>query len=96
MMNNPRFCNDDKLQKLRDYYGYKIGKNVKIANTASIDCYPLTIGDNSLISDYTLLTGEIKMGKYCHIAHYTHISGSGGFSFSFAGRNSINLLVLPV
>jgi len=78
MMNSPRFISDKDLQYLRDYCKYKIGKNVKIANSCSIYCKELEIGDNSLISDYTLLTGTIKMGKFCHIAHYTHISGSEG------------------
>jgi len=75
MINN-RFCNDEELQKLRDFYQYKIGKNVKIAINCTLKCEELEIGDNTLISDYALLTGKIKMGKYCHIAHYTHISGS--------------------
>jgi len=52
------------------------GKNVKIHATAVIRNPELvSIGDNSIISDYALITGEVEIGKWCHIAHYTHLSG---------------------
>ena len=70
-----RFLDDFELEQLELSTGYKIGKNVKIARNTVIDCNELEIGDNTIISDFTILTGRIKIGRYCHIAHKVHLSG---------------------
>jgi galactoside O-acetyltransferase len=72
-----RFLTDEGIEYLRRHHDYKIGKGVKIARSAIIDCKELEIGDNCMISDYAILTGNVHMGNYCHVAHYAHISGSG-------------------
>lgn len=68
-----RFLEEYEIDDLRDRF--TIGKNVKIARTAVIDCEELEIGDNTLISDFAILTGKIKIGRFCHIAHKVHLSG---------------------
>lgn len=80
MIDSPRFCHEWDMQALRSK-GYKIGKNVKIATSAVLDCTKLEIGDNTLISDFAILTGDIKIGKFCHIAHKVHLSGHNGIKF---------------
>ena len=48
-----------------------VGKNVKIFDTAKIICPEnISIGDESLIADFTFLYGigkGIKIGYFCHI-----------------------------
>ena len=58
----------------------KLGKNIKIARTATIENPEgVSIGNNSVISDYCLITGEeINIGNWTHIGHYSHLSGKGG------------------
>lgn len=54
----------------------KLGKNVKISNKASIYDYDqIEIGDNSRIDDFCILSGNIKIGKYCHITPMCLIAG---------------------
>ncbi|SHJ72382.1 galactoside O-acetyltransferase [Dethiosulfatibacter aminovorans DSM 17477] len=57
--------------------GFKyIGKNVKISNRASIYNHELiSIGDNSRIDDFCVLSGKITIGKNVHIAVYCNMAG---------------------
>lgn len=54
----------------------KLGRNVKISDKTSIyDCCKIEIGDNSRIDDFCILSGNIKIGKYCHITPMCLIAG---------------------
>jgi acetyltransferase-like isoleucine patch superfamily enzyme len=57
--------------------GFKsIGSNVSISAKASIyDCANITIGDNSRIDDYCVVSGKIKIGKNVHITPMCLIAG---------------------
>lgn len=57
--------------------GFKsLGKNVKISDKASIyDCSEIEIGDNSRIDDFCVISGKIKIGKFCHITPMCLIAG---------------------
>ncbi len=53
-----------------------IGKNVKISDKAAIyDPEKIEIGDQSRIDDFCILSGVIKIGKYCHVTPYCLIAG---------------------
>ncbi|MBI2641237.1 NTP transferase domain-containing protein [Candidatus Roizmanbacteria bacterium] len=52
----------------------KVGKNVKIAETAKL-VGPCFIGDNSVIGDFTLIRGS-HIGKNCLIGGYSEITRS--------------------
>lgn len=72
-----------------------LGKNVKISDKASLyNCNEISIGDNSRIDDYCVLSGKISIGKYCHITPYCLIAGGklgieiGDFS-TFAYRVNV-------
>ncbi len=57
--------------------GFKfLGRNVKISDKASIyDCDQIEIGNNSRIDDFCVISGRIKIGKYCHITPMCLIAG---------------------
>jgi acetyltransferase-like isoleucine patch superfamily enzyme len=57
--------------------GFKsLGRNVKISDKASIyDHASISIGDNSRIDDFCLLSGKIEIGRYVHITPYCNIAG---------------------
>jgi len=57
--------------------GFKsIGLNVKISDKASIyDCEQIEIGDHSRIDDFCVISGKIKIGKYCHITPTCLVAG---------------------
>lgn len=60
------FYNEEELQKL----GFlKLGKNVKISKLASIYNFnEISVGDNSRIDDFCVLSGKIEIGRNVHIA----------------------------
>jgi galactoside O-acetyltransferase len=63
--------------------GFKsIGKNVKISkNCTIIGCQNISIGSNTRIDDYSVITsetGSVTIGSYVHIASHSIIVGSGG------------------
>jgi len=49
--------------------GFKeLGKNVKISSNVSIyDASSISIGDFSRVDDFCVLSGNIEIGRYCHI-----------------------------
>ncbi len=66
----------------------KLGKNIKISNKASIYNHDqITIGDNSRIDDFCVLSGKIYIGHNVHIAVFCNIAGGekGVFINDFAG-----------
>ena len=53
------------------------GKNVLISRKASIyNANKISIGDNVRIDDFCILSGNISIGSYVHIAAYTALYGS--------------------
>ena len=75
MINNS-FLNVEELKKL----GFKkIGENVKISKyTCFYSPEKIEIGDSVRIDDFCILSGEIKLGNYIHIAAYCGLFGGGG------------------
>ena len=57
--------------------GFKqIGKNVKISDKASIYNYDqISIGDNSRIDDFCVVSGKITIGRNVHIAPFCLVAG---------------------
>lgn len=57
--------------------GFKdLGKNVKISDKASIYNYDqISIGDNSRIDDFCVISGKIKIGRNVHIAPFCLVAG---------------------
>jgi len=54
----------------------KFGKNVLISKDSRIfNTSQLSVGDNVRIDALTLLTGDIKIGKYCHIPPFCSLGG---------------------
>ncbi|RZG75961.1 acyltransferase [Acinetobacter wuhouensis] len=54
----------------------KLGKNVKISDRASVyNCDQIEIGDNSRIDDFCVVSGKVKIGKYCHITPMCLVAG---------------------
>lgn len=57
--------------------GFKVlGKNVKISSRAAIyNPETIAIGDNSRIDDFCVISGNVELGKYVHIAAHCLIAG---------------------
>lgn len=54
----------------------KLGKNVLISDKASIyNCELMSIGDNSRIDDFCVLSGKVNIGKNVHLAPYVLLAG---------------------
>jgi acetyltransferase-like isoleucine patch superfamily enzyme len=54
----------------------KRGVNLKISEKASIyDAEKIEIGDNSRIDDFCIISGNLKIGSYCHITPMCLIAG---------------------
>lgn len=65
--------------------GFKaVGKNVKVSDKASIyNPETIELGDHSRIDDFCVVSGEVTIGKYCHITPMCLIAGgSPGISLS--------------
>ncbi|MEA2107186.1 MAG: acyltransferase [Bacteroidota bacterium] len=81
------FYSDDELINL----GFKkIGVNCKISRYARFySPKSIEIGDNVRIDDFCILSGEVKLGSYVHIAAYSALFGAGGIEMNdFAGLSS--------
>jgi len=67
------YLNEDELNSL----GFKfLGKNVKISDKARIyDPEKITIDDCSRIDDFCILSGNVTIGKFCHITPMCLIAG---------------------
>ncbi len=56
-----------------------VGKNVIIGKTVRIRHPELvSIDDNSIIDDFTYISAELEVGKFCHIGSNSVILGGGG------------------
>lgn len=56
-----------------------IGKNVIIGKTVRIRHPELvSIGDHSIIDDFTYISAELEVGKFCHIGANSTVLGGGG------------------
>lgn len=69
----------------------KLGNNVLISRKASIyGAENIEIGDNVRIDDFCILSGNIKIGNYVHIAAYCGMFGgdAGIFLDDFSGLSS--------
>ncbi|WP_427453794.1 acyltransferase [Litorimonas sp. WD9-15] len=67
------FYSQDDLAKL----GFKsIGKNVKVSERAAIYGHSqISLGDNSRIDDFCVVSGNVTIGRNVHLAVYSHIAG---------------------
>lgn len=67
------YLNENELARL----GFKkLGKAVQISDKASIyNPESIEIGDFSRIDDFCVLSGKIKIGKYCHVTPMCLIAG---------------------
>lgn len=70
------FYSEDELKKI----GLKaFGKNVLISRKCSIyDAENISIGNNVRIDDFCILSGNITIGNYVHIAAYSALYGQYG------------------
>ena len=54
----------------------KLGKNVLISNKAAINgADEISIGDNSRIDDFCVLSGKVTIGRNVHIAVFSNVAG---------------------
>lgn len=69
------FYTENELNEL----GLKaVGENVNISKKASLyGCSEISIGNNVRIDDFCILSGNIKIGDYVHVAAYTALYGGG-------------------
>lgn len=67
------FLSDVELEKI----GFaKLGSNVLISDKCSIyDPGSMSIGDNSRIDDFCVISGKVTLGRNVHIAVYCNIAG---------------------
>lgn len=64
-------------EKELEMMGFKfLGSNVKISNKASIyDLDKMSVGNNSRIDDFCVLSGKVTIGNNVHIAPYCLVAG---------------------
>lgn len=57
--------------------GFKsLGKNVKISDKAAIyNCDRISIGDNTRIDDFCVISGSVTLGRNVHIAIFCNVAG---------------------
>lgn len=54
----------------------KLGKNVKISDKAAIyNCDRISIGDNTRIDDFCVVSGTVTLGRNVHIAIFNNVAG---------------------
>ncbi|NTZ71459.1 acyltransferase [Pseudomonas protegens] len=54
----------------------KLGKNVKISDKAAIyNCDRISIGDNTRIDDFCVISGTVTLGRNVHIAIFCNVAG---------------------
>ncbi|NME35788.1 MULTISPECIES: acyltransferase [Fusobacterium] len=81
----------EELEKI----GFKsLGENVLISDKTSIySPEKISIGNNVRIDDFCILSGDIKIGNYVHIAAYCGFFGGGGIEIEdFAGISSRGII----
>jgi len=67
------YLSQTQLQKMN----FKsLGNNVKISDKASIyDADQIEIGNNSRIDDFCVISGKVRIGKFCHITPMCLVAG---------------------
>ena len=86
-MSRDSYFNNEELKKL----GLKkIGINVKISrNSCFYSPETIELGNNVRIDDFCILSGNIKIDNYVHIAAFCSLFGSGGIELKeFSGLSS--------
>ncbi|MGL5052217.1 MAG: acyltransferase [Cetobacterium sp.] len=81
------FYKREELEKI----GFKsFGENVLISDKCSIySPEKISIGSNVRIDDFCILSGDIKIGDYVHIAAYSALFGGAGIEMEdFTGLSS--------
>lgn len=81
------FYNREELKNI----GFKsIGQNVLLSKKTSIySPEKISIGNNVRIDDFCILSGDITLGDYIHIAAYCALFGSSGIELKdFSGLSS--------
>lgn len=54
----------------------KLGSNVRISDKASVyDCEKIELGDNCRIDDFCVISGRVKIGRFCHVASMCLVAG---------------------
>lgn len=68
-----RYLDESEVREM----GFKnLGKNVKISRTSCFyDPIYISIGDNSIIDDFCIISGNIEIGRNVHIAHSCQVIG---------------------
>ena len=70
-------------------FGFKyLGQNVKVSTKASIyNANQIEIGDNSRIDDFSVISGQVSLGRNVHVAVFSNIAGgdSGILIEDFSG-----------
>lgn len=62
--------------QLRDMGFKSLGANVKISDKASIyNCDQISIGDNTRIDDFCVISGKVTLGRNVHVAIFSNIAG---------------------
>jgi len=82
-----------ELETLRTI-GWKIGKDVKVSRFARINTGDVEIGDYSQVDADVVLTGRIRIGRYCHIAMRVLLFGEHGISIGDAVGISAGSILL--
>lgn len=67
------FLTTERLESM----GFKsIGQNVRISDKAAIyNCDQISIGDNSRIDDFCVISGSVTIGRNVHIAIFCNVAG---------------------
>lgn len=67
------YLNREQLERL----GLRsVGKNVQISDKAAIyDAARIDIGDHSRIDDFCIISGNVRIGAYCHVTPMCLIAG---------------------
>jgi len=75
------------IEELKDFGFKSLGENVLISKKASLYAsQKMTIGSNVRIDDFCILSGEITLHSYIHIAAYSALYGQAGIEMeSFTG-----------
>ncbi|WP_019026678.1 acyltransferase [Colwellia piezophila] len=67
------YLSAEELTKLGFLY---LGKNVKISDKASIyNCEQISIGNNTRIDDFCILSGKLTLGSNIHLAPFVLLAG---------------------
>lgn len=88
------FYTREELEKI----GFKsLGENVLLSNKASIySPEKISIGNNVRIDDFCILSGEIKIGNYIHIAAYCGFFGGAGIEIEDFSTTSSRVIIYSV